>query len=718
MIARKIPELLSPAGGIQQLEAAVQNGADAVYMGGPFFNARIKAENFTDDDMLRAIDYAHERNVKIYVTLNTLIRDDELYRAFSYVDFLYSAGADALIVQDIGLSRLVRRYFPDFPLHLSTQGTLYNRQGVETAKELGFSRVVPARELSLEEIREVSDECHSGKTSCEVEVFVHGALCMCYSGQCQMSRMLGGANGRSGNRGLCAQPCRLPYENDRGEKGYFLSPKDICYIGSIGELCEAGVDSFKIEGRLKSPQYVAVVTSIYRKYMDMYAQTGRADVSDEDMNKLLQIFNRGGFTQKYLRGNPKENILSGESPKNRGVFIGTVTAGQENEMRKGGSSALSRKLIDVKLEGKLSIGDGVEIRGSNVAGNVVTYIKEFSGGIVRIGDIKEKVKKGDKIYKVTDKELLKAAEETYSRGERRKSAIDMVFKASIGSVPELEIVDREGDISVTVEGSGITGRATEKATDENKIKAQLSKLGSTPFSPGRIDVQTEGMPFIPASEINDMRRRGAGAIMEMRCEAVRKGRKSIGRDKLEEAAMKEGIYSRRDNEADEKDIQEYFSVSHAPDKKAFKYIPIEIYMEKDSEENTDDIPYVFNVSKGKLDSYIEENFNNIVKRVCDRGIMLNNIGWIKEFRDEGIKIFGGSGLNAYNMQSVKAYEEIGVEVVQPSCEMVKEENIPLMITECDLGTSILIDRKGVTYDVFNAFSDDKKIIKKREEKDR
>ena len=358
MIARKIPELLSPAGGIQQLEAAVQNGADAVYMGGPFFNARIKAENFTDDDMLRAIDYAHERNVKIYVTLNTLIRDDELYRAFSYVDFLYSAGADALIVQDIGLSRLVRRYFPDFPLHLSTQGTLYNRQGVETAKELGFSRVVPARELSLEEIREVSDECHSGKTSCEVEVFVHGALCMCYSGQCQMSRMLGGANGRSGNRGLCAQPCRLPYENDRGEKGYFLSPKDICYIGSIGELCEAGVDSFKIEGRLKSPQYVAVVTSIYRKYMDMYAQTGRADVSDEDMNKLLQIFNRGGFTQKYLRGNPKENILSGESPKNRGVFIGTVTAGQENEMRKGGSSALSRKLIDVKLEGKLSMADG------------------------------------------------------------------------------------------------------------------------------------------------------------------------------------------------------------------------------------------------------------------------------------------------------------------------------------------------------------------------
>ena len=241
------------------------------------------------------------------------------------MDFLYSAGADALIVQDIGLSRLVRRYFPDFPLHLSTQGTLYNRQGVETAKELGFSRVVPARELSLEEIREVSDECHSGKTSCEVEVFVHGALCMCYSGQCQMSRMLGGANGRSGNRGLCAQPCRLPYENDRGEKGYFLSPKDICYIGSIGELCEAGVDSFKIEGRLKSPQYVAVVTSIYRKYMDMYAQTGRADVSDEDMNKLLQIFNRGGFTQKYLRGNLKENILSGESPKNRGVFIGTVT---------------------------------------------------------------------------------------------------------------------------------------------------------------------------------------------------------------------------------------------------------------------------------------------------------------------------------------------------------------------------------------------------------
>ena len=245
-------ELLSPVGGWPHLVAAVNNGADAVYMGGLLFNARIFADNFTEADLPEAIDYAHAHDVKVYITLNTLIKDEELERAFNYACHLYEIGADALIVQDMGLVRLLRKYLPDFELHLSTQGTVYNVHAIDTIKEIGFKRVVPARELSLEEIKEFARACK--EQDIETEVFVHGALCMCYSGQCQLSRGLNAklgkgdssVSGRSGNRGTCAQPCRQAYTDDKGNKSYALSPKDLCYIDSLPGLIEAGVDSFKI----------------------------------------------------------------------------------------------------------------------------------------------------------------------------------------------------------------------------------------------------------------------------------------------------------------------------------------------------------------------------------------------------------------------------------------------------------------------------------------
>jgi len=375
---KNIPELLAPAGGWEHLRAAVQNGADAVYMGGPFFNARIKAENFTRENIGDAIEYAHMRDVKAYVAVNTLIKDSELARGLEYVNFLYESGADAVILQDMGLARLARKYLPEMKLHLSTQATVAGAGAVKTVKALGFSRIVPSREMSLDEIRAFAEACHAEEAcseingaeaaagACEVEVFVHGALCMCYSGQCQMSRIIGGASGRSGNRGLCAQPCRLPYTDEKGKARFLLSPKDICTVDMIPQLAEAGVDSFKIEGRLKSPQYVAEVTSVYRKYLDMYAETGNVKAAAEDMDRLLGIFNRGGFSSGYLKGNPGKALLSGSSPKNEGIFTGKVSG-----CRKGSS------LVDVKTEGHLAIGDGVEIRGKGVAGNVITYLKEL-----------------------------------------------------------------------------------------------------------------------------------------------------------------------------------------------------------------------------------------------------------------------------------------------------------------------------------------------------
>ena len=285
MKKRRKPELLVPAGSMEPLIAAVENGADAVYVGGRLFNARMNAGNFDDERMQQALDYAHARGVKVFVTMNTLIFDEEMEEAVEYAGFLYRAGVDALIVQDLGLGRRIHEELPDFPLHLSTQGTACDAEAVALAKELGYERVVLSRELSLAEMEAA---CRDG--GLDIEVFVHGALCICYSGQCQMSRFYGG---RSGNRGACAQPCRLPYEgvDENGKKisGHLLSPKDLCLVDRLGELIEAGVYSFKIEGRMKSPEYVAVVTRIYRKYIDEYMEKGSYHVTPEDRRELRQI---------------------------------------------------------------------------------------------------------------------------------------------------------------------------------------------------------------------------------------------------------------------------------------------------------------------------------------------------------------------------------------------------------------------------------------------
>ena len=313
------PELLSPVGGKAHLIAAVNNGADAVYMGGMAFNARIFADNFSDEELPDAINYAHSHGVKVYMTINTLIADNELSRAFDYCNYIYGLGVDGVIVQDMGLARLLHRYLPDLPLHLSTQGTLFNRGGALAAAKMGFCRVVPARELSLEEIKDLAEYCAGLDPKVDVEVFVHGALCMCYSGQCQMSRVLGGGSGRTGNRGTCAQPCRHAYRGDDGEAYYALSPKDLCLIEHIPELVMSGAASFKIEGRMKTPEYVAVVTRTYRKYIDLFEKLAAEHgpekaaelyrVDESDLLELRQIFNRGDFTEGYLYGNPGEDIL-------------------------------------------------------------------------------------------------------------------------------------------------------------------------------------------------------------------------------------------------------------------------------------------------------------------------------------------------------------------------------------------------------------------------
>ncbi|MFQ8603280.1 MAG: peptidase U32 family protein [Anaerovoracaceae bacterium] len=721
MANNSIPELLSPAGGFTQLKAAVQNGADAVYMGGPLFNARIKAENFTHDDMKRAIEYAHERNTKVYITLNTLIKDSELSKAFSYVNFLYGAGADGIIIQDMGIGRLIRKYLPDMPMHLSTQGTVYNEWAVDTAKDLGFCRIVPARELSLKEIKRMAQVCHSGKHSCEIEIFIHGALCMCYSGQCQMSRILGGINGRSGNRGLCAQPCRLPYESDSGKKGYILSPKDICTLNRIPALCEAGVDSFKIEGRLKSPQYVAVVTSVYRKYLDMYKQKGHVNVSDEDMEELRQIFNRGGFSEGYLFGNPGSSILSGSSPKNMGVYIGSVKTPQRSTKGKTGT------LIDVKCSGKLSIGDGIEIRGKGHSGNIVSYLKRISDDCLRIGDIKDKVFPGDKIYKVTDKELIRKAENSYAKDHVKKVSVNLSFRAVIGKRPKLTVSEFKTGISVETEGEAVTEAALNKAADKERISAQLGKLGGTPLTALNIEGDVEDGAAISVSSVNMMRRKAAEKLLE---EKRRVKRSELSQKRMDEIRESETLGEDIKSESDSCKKYRIYNEEQLSDllidekyKIHLVYMPVEIYMENGgnilkklvgehkSAKEIKIIPYILNVSKGNLDSYIEKNFEKIAEAVRETGILIGNLGWIKKFEEAGVQVLGDYGLNVCNRQSAKAFAEIGMEIKELSHEMSSDaERIPLMITEHKISGSFITDRKGVKYKIIKSASGDKWLV--------
>ncbi|MDD6483120.1 MAG: U32 family peptidase [Clostridiales bacterium] len=372
-------ELLSPAGGTAQLKAAIQSGADAVYMGGPKFGARYSAQNFTLDEMRTMIEYCHLYGADAHITVNTLIKETELEEAARYLYALNDMCADALIIQDLGLARLAREIIPDMPLHASTQMTVTSQEGVKYLKAAGFSRVVLARELSKEEIYGI---CRS--TDIEIEVFVHGAICMCYSGQCLMSSILGG---RSGNRGRCAQPCRLPYELVKDGKakahGYLLSPKDMALIEELGELEKIGVTSLKIEGRLKRPEYVSAVTGVYRKYLDYPSRVSRGD-----LRELQDAFSRSGFTDGYFTSRLGKEMMSHENPSNAPKNTFTEEAKKRAE-----ENANIRK-IPVNISASLIIGSEPEVVIYDNDGN---YASAKGGAICEKADSRpidtERVKK-------------------------------------------------------------------------------------------------------------------------------------------------------------------------------------------------------------------------------------------------------------------------------------------------------------------------------------
>ena len=337
----KTIELLSPVGSFESLIAAVQNGCNAVYLGGKSFSARASAANFDEEELKRAVDYAHLRNVNVYVTVNTILDSKEVNDALKYISYLYDIDVDGIIIQDLGLAESIHEVFPDLPLHGSTQMTINNLDGAKLLEKIGFSRAVLARETPIEEIEKITKN-----TELEIEVFAHGALCVSFSGQCLMSSMIGG---RSGNRGRCAQPCRKAYDIV-GQNGdvvkstdtkYYLSPRDLNTLDNIDRLIDAGVHSLKIEGRMKRPEYVATVTSAYRSAIDK-------NLNSKQKEDVEQIFNRG-FTQGLTFGEFGKDYINTERPNNRGIALGKVLKNGKNK-------------VTVKLSGVLNVGDGVEIQ--------------------------------------------------------------------------------------------------------------------------------------------------------------------------------------------------------------------------------------------------------------------------------------------------------------------------------------------------------------------
>lgn len=545
------PEILAPAGSMEALKAAMSAGADAVYMGGSGFGARAYADNPDKDEMIEAIRYVHLRRKRLYLTVNTLVKEQEFGALYEFLAPYYSAGLDAAIVQDVGVLRFLAKEFPGLALHASTQMTLTAAEGICLFDGYPVTRLVPARELSLPEITDICKK--SGK---EVEIFVHGALCYCYSGQCLMSSMIGG---RSGNRGRCAQPCRMEYESDAAGKKYLLSPKDLCGLSMLPELIHTGAASFKIEGRMKRPEYAAAVTAAYRKFTDLYCSLGEEgyrtylrehpQVLAKETEQLADIYNRGGFTTGCFTTHNGKGLMSVNRPGHFGVPVGEVVAGGKGE-------ALIRLTKDVQSQDVLELR-----RESGKCSGEQGYYEYTLGNGAKAGEkIKAKLlpklfaKPGDTVYRMRNSVLLEQFNDAYVKKELKlpvKGAfygkVDEVCTLKVSALGEsllLPVAFPEQQpelVSVICEGFVCEKAGKLPATGET-VKKQLLKTGNEPFYFEELSVELEGELFLPNGQLNELRRTALSKLAEaIQDRFIREGTADRTETTGEESARKDAI---------------------------------------------------------------------------------------------------------------------------------------------------------------------------------
>ena len=577
---RKLPELLAPAGDWACARAAVENGADGIYFGLEKFNARMRADNFTGTDLPKLMEFLHRRGVRGYVTLNTLVFENELADAEKYLRTMIAAGVDAVIVQDVGICRLIRQLSPDFPIHASTQMTVTSAAGVEFARELGCNLVVLARECSIKEIEKIRsracesadfavgpDRAFTSAATMPLEVFIHGALCVAYSGQCLTSEALGG---RSANRGECAQACRMPYEliSDGkqvplGGRKYLLSPQDLAGLEVLPELIRAGVASLKIEGRLKSPEYVANITRTYRQALDKLSEgrvprgpdskkVGLAELAPPNERYDMEMAFSRGLHTGWFGGTNNQQLVHARFGKKRGVYLGEVT----RVLRDG---------VTIRLEGPLKPGDGVvfdagkpeeneeggrvyeisqqraagvppAVLKSNQTGNVgkVNTIRESqfcrqdAGSTLEVllgfgrGDIDfSRVHVGDKLWKTSDPELDRRLRQSFA-GDTPKFQRPIEIEVHGGEGKPLTLIahDEFGN-AAKVESSMPLAKAEKQPLTTGRLRAQLGRLGGTPFKLGELKNNLSGEVLLPVSELNRLRRKIAGELERLRAQPKR-----------------------------------------------------------------------------------------------------------------------------------------------------------------------------------------------------
>lgn len=685
MIKNKKLELLSPAGSLESVYAAVNNGCNAVYIGGKDFSARQFAGNFNIEEIERVCDYCHLRDVKVFVTVNTIYKEKELNEFILFIAKIYNIGVDALIVQDLGAANLIKKYFPNFELHASTQLATNNLLDVNSLYDFGFKRIVLSRELSIDEIEFISKNTHA-----EIETFIHGALCVSYSGQCIMSSMLGG---RSGNRGRCAQTCRLPYtlynEYNKIKEGYLLSTKDIQTISIIPQLIKAGISSFKIEGRMKKPEYVAGVTRIYRKYIDMYFENPeKYEVDNNDIKVLTQLFNRGGFSNGYYTTHSGSDMMSIIRPKTWGLKAGIVDNYNEKLKR-----------VTIRTREPLVPGDGIEIwtqsephTGSNIsrkskAGEVINFVLDG------------KISKNDVVYKTYDKLLEDSLKLTWSKDYRKKD-INCEFYAKIGEPMYIKLWDNKGNY--IFEKGKIVQEAKNQPLSKDKLQNQLLKTGNTPFKIDNISMNVDEKIYITVSELNELRRNAIDKLSEY---IIDKSKNDFVKNLSLKAKNSKIIQQKKINvlvndmfqfeSCLNKDVNIiYFEMTTSLEKNINRCIEkchnlgIQIFVA---------FPRIYRkYSEGIYQTFIENLLNSDVD-----GFLVRSVGEFEIVKNSNKKINIDYNINTFNSEAVKFWKEKGAynicmspemniqEICQSACdncEMLVYGYLPLITThQCPIG---------------------------------
>lgn len=679
-------ELLSPVGDFDCLKAAVQNGANAVYFGGQLFNARYSAKNFDKDGIRDAVNYAKSRNVKINFTLNILLKNNEFDDAIDVVKYIYELGVDAVIVDDLGFAKYIIDNFPGMEVHGSTQMTIHNLDGAIALKNLGYSRVVLARESTLSDIDYI---CRNANI--DIEAFVHGALCISYSGQCLFSSAIGG---RSGNRGRCAQPCRMYYNmletSDNVSyknigKGFLISPRDLCGLDFIPDLIKAGVKSFKLEGRMKTPEYVAIVTRIYRKYIDLALSDNEYVVDKNDLHDLMLAFNRGGFSKGCLGGDDNHDYVFEEKPSNQGLYIGNIS----NIDKKNG-------LISLKTNEPLDIGDTFLVQQEDHKYTISEILKNGShvksaaiGDLVTIGRVKGKLELGDKVFKINSSVISKEIKE-FNSHEHVKIPLVANFKALIGKPIELEVasLDEPGNTYFGLSASASSEiqpiEAISNPISKERLIEQLNKTTDTNFEFKQINIEMDDNLYIPKiSSINALRRDALNGLYQ-------KGIDNFTRILPSKLPSIELVHQHVFPS-----IRTYSvllnSINNSMDYSSLKnvdrvYIPLKFFIKKEFESKLLEISQFTNcyidiptIVRDNFRNVFYNNFDEKVNKFNIKGLVISNLSGI-EFMMKYVgklDIVSKYTLNIYNNHTIDELKKVRVNRVTISPELDTDTLIDL-----------------------------------------